>query len=255
MERTLVKYLDKKGILSEFVKSWGVDDTFRWLFNFETLCENLNSNNPVRGIIALNELPFDRPEYMQLAAVLPRKDAVYYLNSDTNKGNMAFWTAENQLSYSCSNIPHYMKSINTNVQLEQLPQDALSSASTLIQEGAFLSQKAHQVRLSTAEFVPKPSAGIFVLVCHKDDLAGRILAAKYHDALSFEISNIQRKVQRDWSQYHDSELLGVYVDTDTNRNYHATAVSSNGDSLSYINHSQSSHLDFATAILQGNSQA
>jgi len=220
--------------------------------SFDILADSLLAESIDFFVYPLGEIPFDRDPAIQLAAVSTRIDARFYLKNKTDKKNLAFIAEGNTLWYSDSSIIQYIQSINQKLQLKSCPFVELLNQELAIGVGKF-GPDTHA--LSPEEFTPTPAAGVYCLICRKEDFPTRKRLAHFHNDSSLEISNLERQIQQHFYKREDVQLVGAYVEMDKQANYHGTmAVLYKGvdrqEKLGYYHHSQSTSHLFVANIIQ-----
>ena len=217
--------------------------------DYESLEAEMLDNPSKSYFFPLSSIPFHRADHVQLSCLKERVDLCFYLQNRTDVKNLAFLDSNHTIYYNNDLVPEYMKEINPDVNLIKAKVGDLTSKELAIHFGTFWSENELQA-LSPEEFVPFPSSGIFVGVCHKNNLATRKRMTKYHSPETFDLSNIQRGIQLNWPHNNELIYLSSYARRDVQSNIHTTVAYLKNQRLEYIHLSQSTSFNMVEGILE-----
>lgn len=203
--------------------------------------ENLVLKQEIQSFLyPLSLVPFLRNENIQIAALSKRLDVSFYFVNETEIKNMAFLNENFKIYFQSDLVKTYIESLNSNVQLEKVDLDDLSEQNLAIHQGKEWSINNYK-KLSQEEFVPLSGDGFMAVICLKEDILTRKLAAKIHSEESGSVSNIERTIQKNFID--NQNFITCFLRYDDQAYLHAIMVfknnSSNSKAVEYIEYSQS----------------
>lgn len=199
-------------------------------------------------ILPLTDVPLERNEDIQLAGLSARLDCQFYLRNKTEIRNIAFLGESHTIHYNNPLVKVYLNGINPEVQTRQVPIAYLANYELAIDSGKLWSQEDLHL-LHPQEWTPLPGDGLYVVVCHPDNVSLRKQVAKFHNKENQVFANIERRIQQVSMNQSEIILLGAHCFRDSQNNYQVYVVVDNGHDLQYLVASQSTSHGLTEALL------
>ena len=196
----------------------------------------LQSNNARAAIVPMLKMPFEREPQYHISAVLPLQNRGFYLYTKGEVKNLSLLGVSHTVHYTHDFIPDYIRDFNKEVNLIKVEENEAAEYDFLISSRP----GAGAVALSKQEFVPECGAGIYAMVCKKEDVDFRQKVKQYHDEAAADITNLQRRLMLAFKEY---DLRGIIVEKDHSAHLHGV-VAYVKEGLQYVSHSQSTSHEF-----------
>jgi hypothetical protein len=254
MNKAYWEYLYTNTLKSEFLDQIGLENLgSETIIDFDLEYSDIQNailSEPDKShLFPLAEIPFERLENIQLAALSGRIDPKFYLKNTSEIKNLSFLGESHTIHYNNDNLVEYISAINPSVNLEKTKIENLDDNPLAIHQGTLWSQNSDLIQLNPLEFTPGVADGILCLICHKDNTPVRQSAAEWHHKNIMSISNLERSIQQK-TITESIELIACHVYQDDNKNHHGIACIKKDNALKYVDVSQSTIFEFGKNMMK-----